>query len=250
MAGVDATAADDRTSSAGASAPVSRSLERRPVARRGARAALPRRRVRADRREGLDRVHDPGSHRAVEAVAARVLRVLRQQGRARARAVRRDASARRTTTSARPSTPNRIRSSGSAPSRSASTSGAIPARRRASTARTTADAIIGVLDAARGQPLRAGARGALAPISHLLRELLEAAADAGAIRVADTRRAAALVQQTVMCSWFGNRLVENPKQRLTAEETWEFCLHGLGALTVASDLTRHRRRSTSCEPSW
>ena len=26
---------------------------------------------------------------------------------------------------------------------------------------------------------------------------------------------------------FGNRLVENPKQRLTAEETWKFCLHGL-----------------------
>ena len=41
------------------------------------------------------------------------------------------------------------------------------------------------------------------------------------------RRAAALVQQTVMYSWFGNRLVDNPKLRLTAEETWEFCLHGL-----------------------
>ena len=30
-----------------------------------------------------------------------------------------------------------------------------------------------------------------------------------------------------MYSWVGNRLVENPKQRLTAEETWQFCLHGL-----------------------
>jgi AcrR family transcriptional regulator len=71
-------------------------------------------------------------------------------------------------------------------------------------------------------------RAALAPSSRLLRELVEAANDAGAIHVADTRRAATLVQQTVMYSWFGNRLVENPKARLTAEETWEFCLRGLG----------------------
>ncbi len=71
-------------------------------------------------------------------------------------------------------------------------------------------------------------RTALAPMSHLLRELVDAAAEAGAIHVGDTRRATALVQQTVMYSWFGNRLVDNPKLRLTAEETWEFCLHGLG----------------------
>ena len=31
-----------------------------------------------------------------------------------------------------------------------------------------------------------------------------------------------------MNNWFGNRLVNDPKLRLTAEETWEFCLHGLG----------------------
>ena len=72
-------------------------------------------------------------------------------------------------------------------------------------------------------------RAALAPLSRLLRELVDAAVEAGAIRVADTRRAAALVMQTVMYSWFGNRLVENPKQRLTAEQTWEFCFHGLVA---------------------
>ena len=36
------------------------------------------------------------------------------------------------------------------------------------------------------------------------------------------------MQQTVLYSWFGNRLVENPKQRLTAEETWEFCLRAMG----------------------
>jgi AcrR family transcriptional regulator len=70
-------------------------------------------------------------------------------------------------------------------------------------------------------------RSALAPQTRLLRGLVDAAAEAGAIRVADTRRAAALIQQTVMHSWFGNRLVENPKQRLTAQETWEFVLHGL-----------------------
>jgi AcrR family transcriptional regulator len=70
-------------------------------------------------------------------------------------------------------------------------------------------------------------RHALAPQTRLLRSLVDAAAEAGAIRVSDTRRAAALIQQTVMHSWFGNRLVENPKQRLTAQETWEFVLHGL-----------------------
>jgi hypothetical protein len=37
------------------------------------------------------------------------------------------------------------------------------------------------------------------------------------------------MQQTVMYSWFGNRLIQDPRMRLTAEETWEFCLHGLGA---------------------
>jgi AcrR family transcriptional regulator len=65
------------------------------------------------------------------------------------------------------------------------------------------------------------------PISRLLLELVEAAAAAGVITVADTRRSTALVQQTVMYSWFGNRLIQDPRMRLTAEETWEFCLHGL-----------------------
>jgi AcrR family transcriptional regulator len=68
---------------------------------------------------------------------------------------------------------------------------------------------------------------AMAPISRMTRELVEAASEAKAIKVSDPRRAAALVQQTVMYSWFGNRLVENPKLRLTAEETWEFCRRGL-----------------------
>ena len=71
-------------------------------------------------------------------------------------------------------------------------------------------------------------RAALAPLSRLLVELVEAAAANGSIHVANARRAAALIQQTVIYNWFGNRLVDDPKLRLTAEETWEFCLRGLG----------------------
>ena len=70
-------------------------------------------------------------------------------------------------------------------------------------------------------------KAAMAPISVMLLELVEDAVDANAINVADTRRTAALIQQTVMYSWFGNRLIQNPRTRVTAEETWEFCLHGL-----------------------
>jgi AcrR family transcriptional regulator len=69
---------------------------------------------------------------------------------------------------------------------------------------------------------------AMTPISVLLLELLDAAAAVGAITVDDTRRGVALIQQTVMYSWFGNRIVQNPRMRVTAEQAWEFCLHGLG----------------------
>ncbi len=72
-------------------------------------------------------------------------------------------------------------------------------------------------------------KAAMAPISRMMRELVEEASASGAITVDDTRRAAALMQQTVMYSWFGNRLVDNARMRLTAEATWDFCLHGLGA---------------------
>ena len=71
-------------------------------------------------------------------------------------------------------------------------------------------------------------QAALAPLSLVLVELVDAAAAAGVIRVADVRRSAALIQQTVSYSWFANRLVDDPKMRLTAEETWDFCLRGLG----------------------
>ena len=67
----------------------------------------------------------------------------------------------------------------------------------------------------------------MAPIARMLLELLDAAVAAGAVRVSDTRRTGVLIQQTVMYGWFMNRLVQNPRMRVTAEETWQFCLHGL-----------------------
>jgi hypothetical protein len=70
---------------------------------------------------------------------------------------------------------------------------------------------------------------AMAPIFRMLLELLDDAAAVGAIKVSDTRRTALLLQQTVMYSWLGNRLVQNSRVRVSAEETWEFCLRGLHA---------------------
>ena len=70
-------------------------------------------------------------------------------------------------------------------------------------------------------------KAAMEPVSRLLLQLIEDASAAGAIDVPDARRAAALMQQTVMYSWLGNRLIQDPRMRLSAEETWEFCLHGL-----------------------
>jgi len=69
---------------------------------------------------------------------------------------------------------------------------------------------------------------ATAPISKMLIELLEAAVAAGALHVTETRHAAALILQTVMYGWLMNRLIHNPRARVTAEDAWEFCLHGLG----------------------
>jgi AcrR family transcriptional regulator len=68
----------------------------------------------------------------------------------------------------------------------------------------------------------------MAPISQMLVELLDAAIAAGAIRVAETRRAALLIQQMVMYGWLMNRLAKNPRAHVTAEDAWGFCLHGLG----------------------
>jgi hypothetical protein len=68
---------------------------------------------------------------------------------------------------------------------------------------------------------------AMAPIWRMLVELLDRAVAAGAIKVADTRRTALLIEQTVMYSWLVGRLVQNPRMRITGDETWEFCLRGL-----------------------
>jgi AcrR family transcriptional regulator len=70
-------------------------------------------------------------------------------------------------------------------------------------------------------------RAAMVPLSTMVRELVEQANAAKAIKVADPRHATTLILQTVMHSWIGNRLAGNPRQRVSAEETWEFCLHGL-----------------------
>ena len=69
---------------------------------------------------------------------------------------------------------------------------------------------------------------AMAPISRMLIEVLKAAVAAGSLRVTDTQRAALLIQQTVMYGWLMNRFVSNVRARVTAEDAWEFCLHGLG----------------------
>ena len=68
----------------------------------------------------------------------------------------------------------------------------------------------------------------MAPVSRIVNELLEAAIENGDVEVAEPRRAALLIQQTVMYGWFMNRLVPSPRARVSAEDAWEFCLHGLG----------------------
>jgi len=73
-------------------------------------------------------------------------------------------------------------------------------------------------------------RTAMEPISRMLLELLDAAVAAGAIQVSEPHHAAALLQQIVMFSWFGNHLVQSTRMRVTAEETWEFCYRGLRGL--------------------
>ena len=74
-------------------------------------------------------------------------------------------------------------------------------------------------------PERVGA--AMLPISRMLIQLLDDAVAAGVIKVADTRRTSVLIQQTAMYTWIGNRIIQNPRMRITPEETWEYCFHGL-----------------------
>lgn len=70
---------------------------------------------------------------------------------------------------------------------------------------------------------------AMAPLSRMLIELVEAAAAAKKIKVAEPRRAALLIQQTVMFGWLMNGFVPDARSRVTADDAWAFCLHGLGA---------------------
>jgi AcrR family transcriptional regulator len=70
-------------------------------------------------------------------------------------------------------------------------------------------------------------KAAMAPISLMLVELLDAAVATGQIEVADTHRTGGLVLRTVMFSWFGNRLAASSRLRISAEDTWQFCVHGL-----------------------
>jgi AcrR family transcriptional regulator len=67
----------------------------------------------------------------------------------------------------------------------------------------------------------------MTPLSRQLIELLDAAVAAGAIQAPDTRRAALLIQQTVMYSWLMSRLSGKARVRVSAEDAWGFCLHGL-----------------------
>jgi AcrR family transcriptional regulator len=70
---------------------------------------------------------------------------------------------------------------------------------------------------------------AMEPIARLLLDLLDDAVAAGVIRVANTERAAGLLKQLVMYSWHRNRYIKDPEQRVTADEIWDFCLHGFRA---------------------
>jgi AcrR family transcriptional regulator len=72
-------------------------------------------------------------------------------------------------------------------------------------------------------------RNAYSPISKMLSELIEEARAAGEIDVADPRRTGALVLRTIMYSWFGNRISQSARLRVTADDTWDFVLHGMKA---------------------
>ena len=70
-------------------------------------------------------------------------------------------------------------------------------------------------------------KSAMAPLMRMLVELLDEAHRQKVIKVPDARHTAMLMCQTIMYSWFGNRLVDNDRPIITAEEAWDFCVHGL-----------------------
>jgi hypothetical protein len=77
-------------------------------------------------------------------------------------------------------------------------------------------------------------RSATIPILELLAQLIDTARDAGAIDVGSSRRVGVLVLRTVMCSWFGKPFVEGRAIRITAEDTWDFCLYGIHGFADSS----------------
>ena len=87
----------------------------------------------------------------------------------------------------------------------------------------------------------------MAPISRMLVELLDAAVAADAVKVSDTRRAALLIQQTVMYSWLMNRLVQNPRDARLGRG----CLGVLLSRSAEADPTheesRHRRSRSNAD---
>ena len=127
--------------------------------------------------------------RPVEAVAARLLPVLRRQGRAACSRCSRRRSARRSTTSAPWSTRSPIRSTGCAAFAIRLHEWCDPSRRRASAGTHNRRPISEFsMQLAVNHPDRVRGRAGAAD-SRLLLELVDAAADAGAIHVADARRA-------------------------------------------------------------
>jgi AcrR family transcriptional regulator len=66
-----------------------------------------------------------------------------------------------------------------------------------------------------------------APISVLLAGLIDDATRAGAIDWPDGRQATALVLRAVIYTWFEDRLTRSVGLRISAEDSWRFCLHAL-----------------------
>ncbi len=200
--------------------------ERGPLACRAAGPALPRRRVRAHRREGHDRVHDPGGHRPLEAVAARLLPVLRRQGRAAARAVRGD----HRRVGRRPARGHRRRDrSARAPAGLHDPPArVVRSRRRAAQAGLAQPAPdLGVLGAARRDPPRPGEGGDGAGLADAARARRGRGRGRRRSRSPDTRRTAVAHPADRDVQLVRQPPRPRPPHAVSAEETWEFCLHGL-----------------------
>ena len=61
----------------------------------------------------------------------------------------------------------------------------------------------------------------------LLAELVNEAKRAGAVDWPDTRVATALVLRCVISTWFEDRLTRSVGLRVSAEDSWQFCLRAL-----------------------